>query len=153
MKYVFGAILLISATFAGKLFSLKYKDRLTFYGAFSEFNKKFKTAVGFSFRTLNDTLRSGEQNPFTSLFIRYKDEKEEELKRPSFLTAEEFSFVCEYFENAGLSDKPTQLNYLNGAEEIINEKLKKCETEYLKLKPACVKLGFLFGLILFILVL
>lgn len=153
LKYLIGAVLLILSVFAGYVFSYKYYERLKFYESFCEFNKRFKTAVSFSFRSFSAVTEDCGKNKFTEALSEYKADKRKNNGALQFLNEEERAYFWNYAENIGTTDRKTQLNMLEEAEKTVCEKYKKCENDYKKYKPIYIKLGFLFGLIIFILIL
>lgn len=152
MRIVFGIVLLALSVVAGYLFSLKYRERLEFFTGFSEFNRLMKNAVSFSSESVGDVLKN-RTGTFYDCFNGYKAESGENFQLPKFLTDEERSSFCNYVKAIGLTDKITQLDFISEYENSLSAKLSSTEAEYKKYKPLFVKLGFLFGLILFILAL
>ncbi len=61
--------------------------------------------------------------------------------------------VLEYFEKIGRFDKETQLEYLNNVNKIIIEKQQASSLDEKKYNALYIKLSFLIGLILLIIVL
>ncbi|MDY2841984.1 MAG: stage III sporulation protein AB [Candidatus Borkfalkiaceae bacterium] len=152
MKYVLGAVLLSLSTFCGYVLSFRYRERLNFYSDFYSFNERLKTAVSFTLQTLGSLVKDDGKSDFPTLLRGFINDGKRIKDKPSALSPEERDFFWDYAESIGKSDRFSQLDYLNGSEKTIAEKLKKSESEYKKYKPVCVKLGFLFGLILFVLV-
>ena len=71
----------------------------------------------------------------------------------TYLTVQEKNFVFEYFAKIGKLDKDTQLEYLKSVSSIILEKQQYSISDEKKYKALYVKLSFLIGLILLIVVL
>lgn len=153
MKYVLGAVLLCLSTFCGYVLSFRYRERHNFYTDFFNFNERLKTAVSFTSETLGSLVKDDGKSDFPTLLRGFIKSGERIKDKPSALSTEERDFFWGYAESIGKSDRFSQMDFLNGAEKTIAEKLKKSESEYKKYKPVCVKLGFLFGLIIFVLVL
>lgn len=153
LKYLIGAVLLVISVFAGYVFSYKYYERLKFYEGFCAFNKRFKTAVAFTSRAFSSVIDDCGKNKFSVLLSEYKTNKRKNNGALQFLNEEERAYFWNYAESIGTTDRKTQLNLLEEAEKTVCEKYTKCEIDYKKYKPTCIKLGFLFGLIIFILIL
>ncbi len=152
MRIIFGLVLLALSVVASCLFSLKYRERFEFYTGFSEFNRLMKNAVSFSSESVGGVLKN-RMGIFYDCFNGYKAGAGENFQLPKFLTDEERSSFCNYVKEIGLTDKITQLDFIGEYENLLSVKLSSAEAEYKKYKPLFIKLGFLFGLILFILAL
>ncbi len=153
LKYFAGAILLLLSVYAGYLFSYKYLQRLRFFQNFSDFNKRLSSAVSFSSRAVNSVIREKPDGEFSELLYEYKFGKDKTVKEPRYLTSNERVFFKNYAEAIGSSDKTSQMSYIEEIDKLVTEKLIGCEADYKKYKPIYIKLGFLFGLILFVLIL
>lgn len=153
LKYFAGAILLCLSAYAGYLFSYKYLQRLRFFQNFSDFNKRLSSAVSFSSRAIGSVIEEKPDGEFSELLYEYKFGKDKTVKEPRYLTSDERVFFRNYAETIGSSDKTTQIGYIEETDKIVTEKLTRCEADYKKYKPVYIKLGVLFGLILFVLIL
>lgn len=151
MKIVLCLLLIGVFTFAGYLLANKFTDRKNFYNDFDVFNKKMIGEINFAKNSLpkiinslcansifNDTLKKYIQNTNSYIFT-YK-----------FLSNDELDYFYDYLRNLGESDSITQLKFLKSVEEYLGEKNKSVNDEYKKYRPLYIKLGFLFGLIAFV---
>ena len=68
-------------------------------------------------------------------------------------TDEEKDFVKNYFDTIGKSDSLTQIKFIESCQNVLDEKVLDAETNEKKYKSLYVKLGFFFGLLIFIIVL
>ena len=152
MRIAFYAVIPFLTATVGYLFSLKYSQSKDFWAEFGFWHKKIKAEISFSQNSLFEILDSGEKNgTFLISARKYIAEKKinNELK---FLSEEEISFVYKYLRNLGTSDKTSQLNFLNSLEPELDGFLRAADEKDRKYRPLYVKLGFLIGLIVFILV-
>ena len=73
------------------------------------------------------------------------------LVKLKFLSDEESEFLNKYLQNLGRTDKDSQLNLLNSFEPELEKFIHSADNKSKTYRPLCVKLGFLLGLIIFIL--
>lgn len=152
MKLFVGLILLVLCTFLGYIQSGKYVDRRKYYNDFLSFINRLKQEVSFGQATIQEIIKNVDNNDFYSLldnFFRYNNNR----ISYSYLNDNDKNLFLDFVEKIGQSDSKTQLNYLNEIELIIsNEYTKACENEKIY-KKLYVKISFLVGLMLLILVL
>lgn len=152
MKLVLGIVILIACTLLGYKLSKNYTDKKQFYMDFNEFNKRFKSEVQFSKKTIIEILKDYEDRNgefFNAIKKYFLEEQTEEIKNKLF-SSDDKSFLINYFNNLGDSDKFSQLNYIESVEKSIEDNFIKAEKEEKKYKTLYIKLGFLFGLIILI---
>lgn len=150
MRIALSIALLALSVAAGYIFSIKYRERFEFYTGFAEFNRLMKNAVSFSSESLGDVLKD-RAGVFYVAFNACKNKADKYDSSLKCLTSEERSSFYNYVKEIGLTDKITQLDFINEYENLLTAKLASVEADYKKYKPLFIKLGFLFGLILFIL--
>lgn len=152
MRTVCLAFVPILFAVAGYLFSLKYNDSREFWDKFMFWHKKIKTEIAFSQNTLSEILHGDEKSDmFLSAAINYIYDKKS-ITKLKFLSEEENNFLKKYLENLGTTDKNSQLNLLNSMEQELSGFVQISQNKSKKYRPLYIKLGFLFGLIVFILV-
>lgn len=150
MRFVFCLALLVVSIIAGHKFADKYTLRRKFYSDFSFFNKHLKSEISFSQTTLlKMTDLFDKKTDFYISLKKYIENKEFNFEK-KYLSLEEKGFFKGYIENVGAHDKITQLNYLESVEQKIDEYYSSAEKEEKKYKTLYIKLGLLFGLMLFI---
>ncbi len=150
MKIFLCCIFPVLFGFAGFMLSGKYSDRKNFFESLSAFHKLFKTEMAFTAKTVSEIAEKLDKNTdFYRFFNGYFADKN--FSAPKYLTEEEKEFMGSYFDNIGLSDKKTQLEYCNSLDDRIENFVKNAREENKKYQPLYVKLGVLFGLIVFIL--
>lgn len=152
MKLFFAVIMLIACTGVGYILSLKFISRRKFYSEFLNFNKKIKNEVQFSSSTIKKIIN--ESNDITDFNIAIKDGLTCKTNKINYnyLTKEEKEYFNRYVNEVGKSDKISQLEFLTSASKYIEEKVNLTNTEEVKYKKLYIKLGFLFGLIIFIII-
>lgn len=153
MKIVLGLILLAFSTLIGFLLGGKYSDKLQFYQDFCEFNDRLKLEISFKQTTLLKILENEKRR--SDFYLAIKDYiifKEKKFDK-KYIDAHEKEFFLSYLSNIGTSDKNSELKYLENATNIIYAEHNKIKIEEKKYRTLYIKLGFLIGLMLFILVL
>lgn len=154
MKIFLGILVIIFSTFIGYILSKKYTKLKNFYCNFDNFNKMLKTEIAFSQKTLKEIIdeKYSINNDFLYSFKLYLENKENFCLNINYLSSDEKAFLLEYFENIGKTEKGSQLEFLKKAEERLSTFYKNAIELDKKYKTLYIKLGFLIGLIIFILI-
>lgn len=150
----FGILVIIFSTFIGYLLSRKYSKVKNFYCQFDGFNKTLKTEIAFSQKTLKEIIdyKCSENNDFVNNFISFLNDRENFVLTINYLSLDEKNFLLEYYESVGKTEKNSQLEFLKKADEVITSYQKSAIELEKKYKNLYIKLGFLIGLIIFILI-
>ena len=164
LKVVLGAVIVCITTFCGRLLAGKYRRRKEFFVQMSEFNNRFLTEVSYYKRPLIEFFEGysyrGEYQELLEEVIQ-KRKGSGVLKGAatsidfssfSFLNADEKALVADYFLTIGKGDSSSQKSYFSGMIENINAIRKRCEDENKKYGELYVKLGFLCGLAILVLI-
>ena len=154
MKIFLGILVILFSTFIGYILSKKYTKLKNFYCNFDNFNKMLKTEIAFSQKTLKEIIdeKYSINNDFLFSFKLYLENKENFCLNINYLSSDEKAFLLEYFENIGKTEKGSQLEFLKKAEERLSTFYKNAIELDKKYKTLYIKLGFLIGLIIFILI-
>ena len=150
MKIFLCCIFPVLFGFIGFILSGKYSERKNFFEDFLAFHKYFKTEISFTKKTvaeIADNLKK--DTDFYKLFNEYFNNKN--FTQLKYLTEEENGFIENYLTNIGVSDKYTQLEYYNSLDDKIENYTKTAQDDRKKYQPLYIKLGVLFGIIVFIL--
>lgn len=154
MRLISGIILLAVSTFLGFYYSRKYTERRKAFKSLDAFNSKLKEEVAFAKTSIVAIVKNIENDNIINEYIRdfflSKKENPEKLKN---LSEEEKNFFVDYVRRIGQGDKKSQKEYLEAAELKINGYVVAAEEADKKYRPLCIKLGFLFGLIILIILL
>ncbi len=149
LKTIFGLMLIVISGIGGFWFSLRFKKKREFYSDFSLFNQLMQREVGFSKRTLREIFSSADYGE--SFMQVIKDFEERKEIKTSILTERENEYVRNYFDGLGKTDSITQLAFLNAQKTVIDCCLNGAREDERKYRPFCIKMGFLIGLVLFVL--
>lgn len=152
MRLILGLILLLCCTLIGYCMAGKFIDRKTFYNDFLSFVKKLKQEVSFGQATIIEIVKDTNIGDFCLLIENYFNSNNKSIPYP-YLNNDDKKVYLDFVEKIGKSDGKTQLDYLNDIEQnVSNEYTKASENEKIY-KKLYIKMGFLVGLILLILVL
>ena len=154
MKLIFGIICLTLCIYIGHNLSKKYVKRRMFFSDFSDFNKKVKNEISFSKNTLIDIIKDfSNKNDIFYLQTRNYFDNKKIVFDDKLLSEQEQSFFKKYLDNLGNLDKTTQIDYLKLVDKEIEDKKSTAILEEEKYKKLYLKLGFLIGLIMLIMLL
>lgn len=153
MNIVLGLIVLVACVGVGYACANKYVVRKEFFNDFFEFNKTLKNEISFSMKKLDEIIcKNDNKRSFYKCLIEYLNTKELELGQ-AYLTIAEKEFLVNYFDSIGKSDRETQINFLNGVTVEIKDRLDVASADEKKYKTLYLKMGFLIGLLIFIILL
>ncbi len=155
MKILLGIIALIACTGIGYFFSRKYSVRKEFYTDFSGFNKNLKSEISFRQDSILNIINKCSERKsifYKNITEHFIENKLIVLDKNTF-NQEEIAFFSNYIENIGASDKNTQISFLEEVDVKLKDVLAKTCEEEKKYKALYIKLGFLCGLIAFIILL
>ena len=161
-KFLLGIVIVAFTSFCGYLLSKKYRRRKVFFSQINEFNERFLNEMSYYRRPLTEffskyeytkefkfllddyiqTLRNGQ----TSL------EKALETADYDFLKKEEKSFICDYFNMLGKGDSVSQKAYFSSVKECLKKQANEAMIESKRYGDLYIKLGFLCGLFILILI-
>ena len=154
LKFLLCAAILVLCTACAFLFTRKYRMRKDFYYNFLLFNTRLANEVSYTRIPLPSFL---EKYRFDGDFARMLEKKKksdfaEGTDMFSYLNQDENKFLGDYFRMIGRSDAASQKAYLLSVRQELEDKKKKCEEQYSSYFSLFLKLGFLAGLILVILI-
>lgn len=155
-------VIVAFTSFCGYVFSKKYRKRKLFFNQLKIFNERFLSEISYYRRPLGEFISKytykGDFDDFLqSYFQTLRDNEENALltlsfEEFSFLTNEEKAVVEDYFLMLGRGDSVSQKNYFSAVKEQITKLLTEAERSYKQYGSLYVKLGFLCGLLLLILI-
>ena len=151
LKVFVGVLSIIFAVKIGKDKASNDKEEYLYFKGLVNLCDRFLSDLSYKKSTidsvLNDNFNSKELNETINSFLN-----KSYLYLPSFLNGEERFLLCELFSVIGKSDSNAQIESLTAFKKEINKiSIEKYE-KYKKFNLLFVKLGFLSGLLIFILV-
>ena len=159
-KFLLGIALVGFATFCGYFLAKKYRQRKSFFAQLHAFNERFISEVSYYRRPLREFVGAysyhGEFQILLADFLTVSRQNGEDFAlngaEYSFLKKDEQSAVKDYFMMLGRGDSASQKSYFSS----MNNTLAKWHSESVviskKYGDLYVKLGFLCGLFLLILI-
>lgn len=146
----------------GYIFARKYRQRKQFFSQLLLFNERFLSEITYYRRPLKvfaaKYTYKGAFHTFLENFFNALNEKERtanfllSFDECEFLTQEERSTLEDYFHMLGAGDSASQKAYFNGMKTLIASYQAEAEKEYKKYGDLYIKLGFLCGLLIVILI-
>ena len=153
--FILATIPLICA-FLGWLISVKFAEAQAFWEKFAYKHEKIKTEISFSQNSLSEILcedgdKNGKTDYISAIVSDFFKNGKLTLKL-KFLSEDESRFLEKYLQNLGTTDKDSQINLLKSMETEIKKYSELSGDKRKKYRPLYIKLGFLSGLIIFVLV-
>ena len=157
VKIVLGVLIVFICVYTGYKLTQKYKKRKNFFFSLKDFNRKMISEVSFSKKNLLKIIDETDYNSEFSLLLKdFKlsllNKGKTERKYLWFLTEDEVKEVDYYLSNLGKTDKETLILYLKKCDEVFSEKLKKSEDDNKKYGSLYIKMGFLCGIMIFVII-
>ncbi len=161
-KFLLGVAIIAFTSFCGYLLTKKYRKRKLFFSQLFEFNERFLAEITYYRRPLHAFVSAYTyRDEFQVLLLDYFGEMKnqgysfmEKVNKPEydFLKKEEKRTVYDYFSMIGKGDSNSQKNYFTSVKETLSKLKKEAEENNKKYGDLYVKLGFLCGLLILILV-
>ncbi len=162
IKFLLGLGIVAFTSLCGYMLAKKYRVRKDFFKQFKEFNGRFLSEIAYMRRPLKEFVRSYTyQGEFQELLFDYFHALETELltsepffdkKKYSFLKEEEVRVVYNYFLMLGKGDSGSQKGYFSSVAEQLSSFQNDTEKDAKRYGDLYVKLGFLCGLLILILI-
>ena len=162
VKFLLGIAIVAFTSYCGFVFAKKYRKRKLFFAQFKEFNERFLSEVSYYRRPIGEFASKysykGEFQNFLQNFFEEIDELSQSNQRDitfdgcDFLTSEDKNLIEDYFKMLGKGDSVSQKTYFSAVKERIIKFCTEAENEYKRYGDLYVKLGFLCGLLILILI-
>ena len=163
MKLIVGMLVVAFTSYCGYFLAKKYRKRKSFFIQLYEFNERFLNELSYYRRPLSAFLKKyeykGEFLELINVFFGQLSEKStqnkdvyELLKEYDFLKDDEKAFTFDYFRMLGVSDSSSQKEYFLAARSSLTEYKSRGEADSEKFGSLYVKLGFLCGLTILIVI-
>ena len=163
IKLFLGIAVVTFTSFCGYVLAGKYRQKQLFFRQFYTFNERFLNEISYYRRPLHEFVkRYTYKDEFKELLrvifysleqkkIFFKDilDKQEFF----FLNHEEKAVIADYFLMLGKGDSSSQKNYFSSMREVLGKLQRESENSCKKYADLYVKIGFLLGLLILILIL
>ena len=159
-KFIVGMAIVGFSTLCGYLLAKKYRQRKRFLSQMSVFNERFLSEIAYYKSPLREFaskyVYNGEFDAFLESYFQNLQEvygrEPFDFSAFTFLTKEEQSFITDYFFMLGKGDSASQKSYFSGAKDTLKRLENEAQTDYKKYGDLYIKLGFLCGLFILILI-
>lgn len=162
IKFMLGIAVVAFTTYCGRFLAKKYRQRRQFFRQLNEFNQRFLAEISYYKRPIKQfILAYTYQTEFNDLLQSVLLSLEEtggveNVFHPkdsySFLKKEEKNALENYFSMLGKGDSDSQKGYFSTMKERVDSWDSLAEKECKRYGDLYVKLGFLFGLLVLILI-
>ena len=160
-KFLFGVALVAFGSFCGYFLAKKYRQRKSFFAQLHLFNERFISEVSYYRRPIREFANSyAFQGEFRSLLMSFLQNIEQngggleiDWKEYSFLRKDEQSAVQDYFLMLGRGDSSSQKAYFSSVSGAVSKWDSDASIAAKKYGDLYIKLGFLCGLFVLILIL
>ena len=153
ISYILYICIVLFLTYIGYFLSGKYRSAKKFYAAWERFHQIFLTEAGYTRRPLQEVIEKFRgQDEFGAFLAEYEKNHAWDGKM-DFFTKEDNDFLREYFSCLGRTDFKAQKEYFDGAAKKLAAGRERTEKDALRYTDLYIKLGFLLGLIIVILLL
>ena len=159
IKFLLGVAIVAFTSFCGYFLAKKYRQRKLFFLQLREFNERFLNEISYYRRPVREFIATysyrGEFNVLLSeFFSSVENNRPPDLScvsELSFLKQEEQRGIEDYFFMLGKGDSASQKGYFTAAKDTLLKWQTEADAANKKLGDLYVKLGFLCGLLILIL--
>ena len=161
-KIVLSAAIVVFTSFCGYLFTKRYRRKKLFFSQWNDFNDYFLNEIVYYRRPLGEFIRT---HTFSGGFAHLIDAYLLRLKQGDstwgvafavpeldYLNKEEKTAIDDYFQMLGKGDSSSQKVYFSSIKEQILTQRKAAEEACKRYGDLYIKLGFLCGLFIVILI-
>ena len=161
LKFLSGIVIIAFTTFCGYLLARKYRRRRQFFSQWKEFNERFLTEISYYRRPIQQFIGNfSYQGEFECLLRTFSqmlgdDERKGDFTEEAdfvFLKAEEKRVVEDYFLMLGKGDSASQKAYFSSIKDTLSKLQSEAEESCKRYGDLYIKMGFLCGLLLLILI-
>lgn len=162
LKFIVGISLVVFGSFCGYFLARTYRKRRLFFAQFQEFNERFLTEISYSKRPLADFFAGFQYDgSFACLLTDFYNSIEswgengrDVLNMPDydFITKQEKTMLFDYFLMLGKGDTISQKGYFSTLKLELSKLQNETEIANKRYGDLYVKIGFLCGLLILILI-
>ena len=162
VKIVLAILIVLFGSFCGFILTKKYRKKRQFYMQLNDFNERFLNEIAYYRRPI---FEFASKYPFKGEFLSLLNDYLDKLRKGEysiglvfsnldidFLSKEEKTEIDNYFQMLGKGDATSQKTFFSSEKEHIKTRLKNAEECYKKYGNLYIKLGFLCGIFIVILI-
>ncbi len=162
LKFLVGVVMIAFTTLCGYFLAKKYRQRRAFFAQFREFNERFLSEINYYRRPIPQFIDAYQyQGEFSellhALFTNVEGRSVDQgvisdVVDYPFLKAEEKRMIEGYFTMLGKGDSASQKAYFSSVKDTLFKFQTESEASCKKYGDLYIKMGFLAGLLLLILI-
>lgn len=156
LKVLLGCCIIAFGCFCGYLLAKRYRQRRHFFRQFFEFNERFLNEIAYYRRPIQEFVSKhsyyGDFEVFLKSYFTSLKGGDFEILEYTFLKEEEKAFLYDYFQMLGKGDSASQKAYFSSAHLTLAKWKENSNQEGKKYEDLYIKLGFLCGLFVLILI-
>ena len=160
IKFILGIAIVGFTSFCGYLLAGKYRQKKEFFLQFNEFNERYISEISYYKRPIGEFItKYSYKNDFQTLLENFfnglsanKEMNIGLLTSFSFLNQDEKIFTGDYFLMLGKGDTASQKGYFSSLKEKLKKLQNESESVCKRYADLYIKLGFLCGLLILILI-
>ena len=160
IKFLLGIAIVAFTSFCGYLFSGKYRKRSLFFRQLNAFNERFLTEISYYRRPIGEFATrysyNGEFNTLLQDFLKSLSDSHawQGLNKSdySFLKKEEKRIIEDYFLMLGKGNSTSQKAYFSSMKDSLSSMYNEAKCIQEKYGNLYIKIGFLCGLLILILI-
>ena len=149
VKAIMGTISIILCVLLGKKSSNIFRKKAKLYKELYLFNNKFLVETKYRKREIDKLINELNNNDLKQILYSLNNDCEINI---NYLKTDEIEEICNYFNEITYLNSNSIKGYLENINSILYEKMIESEKNMNKFCPLYLKLGFMGGLVLFIMV-
>ena len=160
VKFLLGIAIVAFTSFCGYLLAKKYRQKKKFFSQFVLFNERFLSELAYFRRPIREFIFA---YSYQGEFFQFLEESFSQNALVSFqsvlntnaytfLSAEDKALVDNYFSMLGKADSMAQKAYFSSVKDVLKKAEADAISESKKYGDLYVKMGFLLGLLILILI-
>jgi stage III sporulation protein AB len=163
IKLLLGIAVVVFTSFCGYVLAKRYRQKQLFFRQFYTFNERFLNEISYYRRPLHEFVKrysyKDEFNELLRIFFNVLEEKRLLFKdildnqEFDFLNQEEKVVVSDYFLMLGKGDSASQKKYFTAMRDTLMKLQREAENSCENYAGLYIKIGFLLGLLILILIL
>ena len=156
LKVLLGCAIIAFFSFCGYFLSKKYRQRKMFFRQLYDFNQRFLNEIAYYRRPIQEfAVKYAYQGEFEEVlhsFLASLNGGLLDLNDYTFLREDEKMFLSDYFQMLGKGDSASQKAYYTSVKDGLVKWKINSEQEAQKYEDLYIKLGFLCGLFILIMI-
>ena len=161
-KFLLGILVVAFGSFCGRFLAKKYRQRKLFFSQLCAFNERFLTEISYYRRPIREfAIENSYHGEFNELIEEFLENMETASPTDRnllgiadyvFLNEEEKKMIEDYFLMLGKGDSSSQKGYFSSIKDSLSKRASVATEECKRYGDLYLKIGFLCGLLVLILI-